>query len=116
MIDPAERARRGRDAEQAAARLLEGRGLRVIARNYRIRGGEVDLIARDGTVVVFVEVRMRSSLRFGGPAASIDAAKRARIVRAAQHWLLRVGTPPCRFDAVLISPAGIEWVRDAFSV
>lgn len=116
MIDPEERAERGVRAEAAAARLLERHGLAIVERNYRIRGGEIDLIARDGASLVFVEVRMRSSERFGGAAASIDARKRARIVRAAQHYLLRRGAPACRFDAVLVTPRGIEWIRDAFGL
>ena len=70
--------------------------------------------ALDGTVV-FVEVRQRSRIDHGGAGASIGAAKRARIVRAAQHYLMRWRTlPPVRFDAVLIEDAGPIWLQAAF--
>ena len=110
---------RGDAAEDAALALLQAQGLRLLERNYRMPGrgaAEIDLIvqARDGTVV-FVEVRQRSRLDFGGAGASIGQAKRQRIVRAAQHYLLRWRRlPPVRFDVVLIEPAGAQWLRAAF--
>ena len=110
---------RGDAAEDAALDLLQARGLRLLVRNYRMpgRGGaEIDLIvqAPDGTVV-FVEVRQRSRVDHGGAGASIGAAKRARIVRAAQHYLMRWRRlPPVRFDAVLIESAGPVWLQAAF--
>ena len=107
----------GRRAEQAAAEFLEKRGLRVIARNYRCRGGEIDLVCRDGATLVFVEVRLRSDPRFGGAAASVTVAKQGRIALAAQHYLAayRLHDAPCRFDCVLIDgEAPPEWLRDAF--
>jgi putative endonuclease len=82
---------RGREAEERAAHHLEGRGLRVVERNFRIRGGEIDLICRDGRTLIFVEVRLRSGGDFGGAAASITATKRRRIVLAAQHYLAGQG-------------------------
>lgn len=108
---------RGADAESLAARHLTENGLRIIERNYRTRFGEIDLIARDGTTLVFVEVRQRRSSAYGGAAASITISKQKKLLRAARQYL---GNQPtlaaCRFDAVLIegSPARIEWVRDAF--
>ena len=100
-----------------AAAFLEQKGLRVIARNYRCRLGEIDLVASEGVTTVFVEVRQRSSSAFGGAAASITSAKRQRLLRAARHYLsgLRI-LPQCRFDALLIEgdPPRIEWVRNAF--
>lgn len=104
-------------AEDMAARFLLRQGLQVLARNHRCRGGEVDLVCRDGRTVVFVEVRLRTHPDHGGPAESITAGKRHRIVRAARHWLAGKPECPCRFDAVLLdhlSPDAIEWVRDAF--
>jgi len=93
----------------------------VLARNVRCRGGEVDLICAEHGEVVFVEVRLRSSGRFGGAAASITAAKRRRVLIAAQWWLGGAGRhqrgAPCRFDAVLLDaldPARITWLRGAF--
>ena len=108
---------RGAEAEAMAAAFLERKGLRVVARNYRCRLGEIDLVARDGDTTVFVEVRQRASSAFGGAAASITATKRARLVRAARHYLSKLSrTPACRFDALLIEgdPPRIDWIRDAF--
>ena len=78
---------RGEDAENRAGAFLQRAGLKLVARNYRCRFGEIDLIVRDGNTLVFVEVRMRSSDRYGGAAASITAAKRAKLLRAARHYL-----------------------------
>ncbi|MBI1174111.1 MAG: YraN family protein [Sideroxydans sp.] len=109
---------RGAQAEQLAARFLQQQGLTLLQQNYRCRHGEIDLILRDGATLVFAEVRLRSRSDFGGAAASIDRAKQQRLIRTAQHYLATLpGTPPCRFDAVLLqSPdgAGIEWLRNAF--
>ena len=108
---------RGKDAEARAARYLEARGLHIVERNYRSRYGEIDLIARDGVTLVFVEVRARSSNAFGGAAASITAAKRQKLTRTALHYLAGAGrTPQCRFDAVLLAgdDGPVEWIRDAF--
>lgn len=110
---------RGDAAEDAAQAFLQTRGLRLLARNYRMPGrgaAEIDLImqASDGTVV-FIEVRQRSSLRHGGAGASIGALKRQRIVRAAQHYLLRwTSCPPVRFDVVIIEGAQLQWLPAAF--
>ena len=113
---PTRKMRDGAVAEDTAARLLERRGLRILARNYRTKGGEIDIVAADGDVVVFVEVRLRRNPRFGGAGATIDFRKQDRIVRAARHYLLSMPACPCRFDAVLVSDDGIDWVRDAFGV
>lgn len=110
-------AARGRAGEELAARFLEGRGLRVEARNFRVRGGEIDLVCRDGRALVFVEVRLRSRSDFGGAAASIGTAKRQRLILAARHYLAGKPDCDCRFDCVLVDgpDARIEWIRDAFS-
>ena len=107
----------GVDAEAMAAAFLEKRGLAIVARNYRCRLGEIDLVARDGATTVFVEVRKRASSAFGGAAASITTAKRRKLLKAARHYISRLPTTPqCRFDALLIQgePPRIEWIRDAF--
>ena len=110
---------RGDAAEDTALALLQAQGLRLLERNYRMPGrgaAEIDLVMQtpDGTVV-FVEVRQRSRRDFGGAGASIGAAKRQRIVRAAQHYLLRWRRlPPLRFDVVLIEPEGPLWLPAAF--
>lgn len=111
------RQARGAAAEQLAADYLAQRGLAVIARNFRVKGGEIDLVCRDGRTTVFVEVRLRSRGDFGGAAASITAAKQARLILAARHWLLRHGETPCRFDCMLLDgleTKNIEWLRNAF--
>ena len=112
--------RAGDAAEDAAAKHLAAAGCRIVARNARYRDGEVDLIARERDVLVFVEVRMRVSLRFGGAAVSVNTLKQKRIARAAQHWLLgEYGErwPACRFDVVTVDGSGtIEWIRDAFQI
>lgn len=109
----------GDAAEGAAAAYLESHGLRVIARQVRFREGEIDLVCRDGASLVFVEVRLRSSARFGGAAASVTAAKQQRLIRAAQHYLLShhgSRLPACRFDVVSVQADGtIEWIPDAFA-
>lgn len=110
---------RGDAAEDRALAHLQGLGLRLVQRNFRTPGrggGEVDLIMRepDGTLV-FVEVRQRADASCGGASASITPHKQRRIVLAARHFLLRLGSqPPCRFDAVLIEGTRIEWLRAAF--
>ncbi len=104
----------GREAEARAAQHLERHGLRILARNYRCRGGEVDLVCRDGATLVFVEVRLRTHRDFGGAAASITPAKQRRIALAANHYLAGKPLPTCRFDAVLLDGASIDWIRNAF--
>ena len=105
----------GKAAEDAAAAYLARQGLQLVARNWRCKGGEIDLIMQDGRSLVFVEVRARGSARFGGAAASITQAKQARIVHAAQLYLFALRSPPpCRFDAVLFDGQVLTWLRDAF--
>jgi putative endonuclease len=113
---PAARAIAGERAEALAADFLTAQGITILARNFRRRCGELDLVAQDGDTLVFVEVRLRTRSDFGGAAASITAKKRARMAAAAGLYLARLRrTPPCRFDAVLldaIDPARIEWLKD----
>jgi putative endonuclease len=109
---------RGREAEALAAQYLECYGARVVERNFRIRGGEIDLICRDGKVLVFVEVRLRTRSDFGGAAASITASKQRRIILAAQRYLLGKPECDCRFDCILLDgldASRIEWIKNAFS-
>ena len=117
---------RGDRAEDLALDFLQGRGLRLLRRNFRTPGrggGEIDLIMRepDGTVV-FVEVRQRASTRAGGAAASVTGVKQRRIVFAARHFLLQMRSePPCRFDVMVVQGAlgggeglQLDWLRAAF--
>jgi len=108
----------GAQAEQWAAQYLQQQGLKLIEQNYRSRFGEIDLIMQDGEERVFVEVRLRANASFGGAAASIDHRKQQRIISTAQQYLAGLTrTPPCRFDAVLMSDAkgsGAQWLKNAF--
>ena len=111
----------GARIERAASALLQRQGLAAVAANARYRDGELDLVMRDGETLVFVEVRHRRSAGHGGGAASVDAAKRRRLVRAAQRFLLehpQFAERPCRFDVVEASgdteSPRLNWLRDAF--
>jgi putative endonuclease len=112
---------RGARVEAAARAHLVRAGLQPVASNAGYRVGELDLVMRDGPTLVFVEVRFRADDRFGGGAASITAAKRRRLVRAASLFLAshpRWADAPCRFDVVdasgdVDSPM-LTWIRDAF--
>jgi putative endonuclease len=115
MRNPAKAS--GKLAEAISADYLLARGLRLLERNYRCRLGEIDLILTDGPDLVFAEVRLRRSRDFGGAAASITAAKRQRILRAARHYLSGKPERTCRFDVIVLDaldPDRIEWIKDAF--
>jgi putative endonuclease len=108
----------GARAEALAAAFLERSGLAVLERNFRVRGGEIDLVCREGKTLVFVEVRLRRNGEFGGAAASITAGKRRRLILAARHYLARQPDADCRFDCVLmdaLNESAIEWIKNAFS-
>ena len=118
---PGRHIRLGRRGEEEAERHLAWRGYRILERRYRTRAGEIDFIAEDGATLVFVEVKTRSSLRFGRPSEAVGFRKRARIAAAASLYLALRGGPerPCRFDVVevLESTGGalrVRIIRDAF--
>ena len=104
--------------ELKARRWLEGKGLRFVAANVRGRGGEIDLIMKDGQTIVFVEVRFRQSSRFGGAAASVTLAKQQKLLQPAHLWLARhngsFDTVDCRFDVVAFTGNAIDWLKNAF--
>ena len=113
----------GRRAEDLACRHLEAQGLRLLERNYRCRAGEIDLVMLEGSTLVLIEVRSRSSLAHGGAAATVGAGKQQRVIRAARHLLLTrrdYRQLPARFDVVAIDPGApgelpqVRWIRDAF--
>lgn len=113
--------RQGRRAEARAARYLETHGVRILAANLRCRAGEIDLVARENTLLLFIEVRERRHPGFGGAAASVNRAKQTRLIRAARHFLPGIvrrhfnGQPPaCRFDVVAFDTDRPRWIRDAF--
>ena len=111
----------GNDFEQRARTELERAGLKLLARNYTTRHGELDLVMRDGDTIAFVEVRYRKSASHGDAAASVTVSKQAKLILAAQHWLAahpQHAHRACRFDVVSYDgPADAirhEWLRGAF--
>ncbi|UPT72851.1 MAG: YraN family protein [Elusimicrobiota bacterium] len=109
------RAETGRAAEDAAAALLSAKGMTILERNFRAKVGELDLVARHGDEIVFVEVRARASSAFGGAAASVGGAKRRKLILAAKVWLqARRWDGPCRFDVVAIDAGRAEHIPAAF--
>ena len=110
--------RAGARAEELCAEMLRRSGLRVLARNWRCRHGEIDLVAEDGGTLVFAEVRYRRDERFGGAAGSVTAAKQARLIAAARLYLMRRPEADCRFDVLLLDSLEAErirWIRNAFT-
>ena len=112
--DPRHRA--GVAAELAAARLLRAQGYTILEHRWRFHRHDVDLVARFGATVVFVEVRARGSDRFGTAAASVTARKRRLLARSAAAWLQRHGLPGdvARFDVVAVRGDRLDWLRGAF--
>jgi putative endonuclease len=113
-----DRAAIGKSAEDVAAEFLERQGLTVLMRNYRRRGGELDIVARDGDILVIGEVRTRSTETFGGAAASVDGWKQHKIVRAATQLLQQrkdLAQLRVRFDVLVIRGGSeVEWIKHAF--
>jgi putative endonuclease len=117
-----DRAQLGKSAEDIAAEHLRRQGLEVLARNYRRRNGELDVVARVGDVLVVVEVRTRTSELFGGAAASIDGWKRRKIIRATQQLLQQqqdLARLRVRFDVIVVHDVAsahprVEWIQHAF--
>lgn len=106
---PDPRREAGREAEAAAARHLESLGMKVVGRNVRSGGGEIDLVVRDGDTIVFVEVRYRESGAFGPPEESVGVPKRLRVARAARSYLSEIGPSDwreARFDVVAVEGNG----------
>lgn len=109
----------GREGEEMAARHLAERGATVLERNARTAGGEIDLVARVGATLVFVEVKRRRSAARGAPAEAVTPFKRRRILRAARAWLAAHPAREergVRFDVVAIQdePLKVEWIEGAF--
>ena len=103
-MSPDHRQSLGKFGEDVACAELNRRGYAVLARRYRTRMGEIDIIARDGETVVFVEVKARADPRFGGGAAAITPWKQRRMAQIALGFLSRHGltSVPCRFDVVVV--------------
>lgn len=120
MAEPGLRRAFGGEAEDAAVSHLERKGYRVRARNFVCPYGELDVVAEDGEVVAFVEVRMRSNAAWGDPSQTVSGKKQRRIVKAALHYLYRHGPlgKMVRFDVVSVVGRGekaqVEHIPDAF--
>ncbi len=108
------RRRTGSRGEERAATFLEEQGLHILERNFRTREGEIDIVARDGDILVFVEVKYRSSARYGDALEAVDWRKRLQIRKTARAYLYRRNPGPVRirFDVVGITGGRLTWVRD----
>jgi putative endonuclease len=112
-----DRRQAGTLAENSAAAFLESQGFQIIARNFLRRVGELDVVARDGDLLLIVEVRTRADDRFGGAAASVTGVKQRRISKTAALFLgQRPDLRHCRvrFDVIVIRNGRVEWIRHAF--
>ena len=122
MTTSAPHLRTGREGEDAAEALLSSLGYRTVVRNYRTRGGEIDLVCLDGETVVFVEVKTRGRGSLARPDQAVTPAKRGRIVKAAAAFLSERGwwERPCRFDVVTVVKDGehldVRHLPNAFSL
>ena len=109
--------RTGSAYEQMAAAFLKKNGLRILEQNFRCRSGEIDLVARDGPYLVFVEVKYRRTSHQGEAICAVDAHKQQKIIGTAKYYLLihRLSLDtPCRFDVVGIDGEQVHWIRNAF--
>ena len=114
----------GQAAEDFACHYLQDQGLLLIERNYRCKRGEIDLVMRDASSVVFVEVRYRRNIRFGSGAESVNRHKQAKLIATALHYLQSnkaAAKSPARFDVISITLQGvpghaaeIQWIKNAF--
>lgn len=107
----------GAEYEQKACDYLVSRGYVIVERNFHCRIGEIDIIAKDGSTLVFVEVKYRKDLKMGSPLEAIDKRKQYAIRRTALHYLYERGIPmetAMRFDAIGILGENIEHIKDAF--
>gem|GEM_PF-91780 len=107
----------GTCAEERAAQFLQARGLRILARNYRCRQGEIDLIAWDGRYLIFAEVKYRSSSRCADPLSAVNGAKQKKICRVADYFRFTQKVPddvPVRYDVIGILGEKTAWIPNAF--
>lgn len=107
----------GTDYEMIACEYLEEQGYTILQRNFRCRQGEIDIIAKEGRYLVFVEVKYRKSASQGSPLSAVNYTKQRKISRVAIYYLTQHGYPdnePCRFDVIGISPDDVMLVRNAF--
>jgi putative endonuclease len=112
-----DRRQAGNQAENSAAAFLESQGFTIVARNFLRRVGEIDVVARDGDLLVVTEVRTRASDRFGGAAASISRSKQKRVAATTALFLQKhPGLRHCRvrFEVIIGRDGNVEWLKHAF--
>lgn len=112
---------KGAQVEQSVAKLVSDSGMAIVARNYRCKLGEIDIIAAKGELLVFIEVRFRKHGKFGSGAESVTLSKQRKIIKAAQWYLLhewQEPEPACRFDVISVTgdPIQFDWIPQAFEV
>ena len=109
------RRRVGSKGEDEAAAFLEKQGIKILERNFRTRTGEIDIVAQDGGVLVFVEVKYRSCDRYGDALEAVDRRKLIQIKKTAREYLYRRNTGPVRirFDVIGITAGRVSWIKDA---
>lgn len=108
----------GKEKEELAEAYLSEQGAAVLAKNFYFRGGELDLVAKDGEYVCFIEVKYRKSMTYGFPEEAVTAAKQKKILQGARVFLYRNRYPedtPCRFDVISVYKDEIRWIKNAFT-
>jgi len=109
----------GTEKEELAVSYLTKQNADILVRNFYFRGGEIDLIAKDGEYVCFIEVKYRKSNRFGAPEEAVTLSKQRKIIQGARYYLYCNRYPsdtPCRFDVISVSGEEITWIKDAFTL
>lgn len=107
----------GAEYEKKAAQYLEGLGYRILEKNFRCRMGEIDLIAKDGSYLVFIEVKYRKDIRMGEPQEAVGYRKQKKICRTASYYCMTHRIPPqqpCRFDVAACLAGEWKLIRNAF--
>lgn len=107
----------GNEKEKQAVAFLTEQNAHILAKNFYFRGGEIDLIAKDGEYVCFIEVKYRKSNNFGTPEEAVTSSKQKKIIQGAKVYLYQNRYPtdtPCRFDVISVSDREITWIKDAF--
>jgi len=104
----------GKSGEKKAASFLKKKGFKILEMNYRCRFGEIDIVAKDGDTVVFVEVKTRSTAQFGMGYESVNSRKQEKLTASAQHYIAEKGESPARFDVVSIDGQELTHIINAF--
>ena len=107
----------GDQAESIAEKFLIDKKIKIIERNYRIKAGEIDLIADDKGTITFIEVKYRKSSNFGQPFETVTHTKQQKIIRTAQSYLQKhpkLANKACRFDVISIHNQDVNWIQNAF--